>query len=381
MKKIFIKTATVLSILVQVSFASSAKDSTIDLYGIRAKSEPNRQPHAGAGIKYDSRFIKIKLEGTSVFFKSAAVFNFDPYKNWNMKLGLNYLHQQLFAPDNANARVDQYSSAFSVRYMLLGDLYTELGGSYTKLNGTNIGTDYIIEDEITKVGYVELVKRVEMPIGTMDTSMNYGRVDYGLKDDEDSYGAGIDYYLTDGLKISYKHQHEKNNNINLYSAGYGMFFMDFTDNISNNTNQATAGIKIAFDNLFDLSTWKAPRNIKPSIPESHRFETMVFASNMNIQSSRGIEHREIFPDEESENTMDEPENTADSSDTQNTTEDTTGDTTVDSTPEDTIDETPVNNEPPVEEEIPLNNDPTQDEPPANDNPNDVIPIGYPAFGN
>lgn len=42
--------------------------------------------------------------------------------------------------------------------MLQDDLYLELGGSYTKLNGSKIGTSYEIVDEKTKQAYLELAK-------------------------------------------------------------------------------------------------------------------------------------------------------------------------------------------------------------------------------
>lgn len=74
-----------------------------------------------------------------------------------------------------------------------------------------------------------------------------------------------------------------------YSAQYSFLFTEYADNISMDTYQVNVGVKIAFDNLFDISTYKAPENIKPHLSELHKFETMTFASNMSIQSNAGVQ--------------------------------------------------------------------------------------------
>ncbi|SMN15353.1 hypothetical protein CRYPA_1401 [uncultured Candidatus Thioglobus sp.] len=69
--------------------------------------------------------------------------------------------------------------------MLKDDLYTEVGISNTRLNGKNIGSTYSIADETTKLGYIELAKRIKTEFGTLDTSINAGRSFYEFKDNEE----------------------------------------------------------------------------------------------------------------------------------------------------------------------------------------------------
>ncbi|WP_201341021.1 hypothetical protein [Abyssogena phaseoliformis symbiont] len=104
------------------------------------------------------------------------------------KTGLNLSNQKLFGGDNAYARVNQHSVALAGGYLLKDDLYAEVGLSNTKLNGKNIGSTYLIADEITKLGYVELAKRMKTDIGTVDTNVNAGKSFYEFKDNEKSYG-------------------------------------------------------------------------------------------------------------------------------------------------------------------------------------------------
>jgi hypothetical protein len=68
-----------------------------------------------------------------------------------------------------------------------------------------------------------------------------------------------------------------------------LLFVEYANNISLHTYQANLGIKVAFDDLFDISTWKIPSHIKPHLSELHRFEEITFGSNMRVQSSKGVE--------------------------------------------------------------------------------------------
>ena len=167
-------------------------------------------------------------------------------------------------------------------------IYIELGGSYTDLNGKVFG-NYEVKDEQTSVVYLELAKRFETSFGTVDATANVGEVFHDYTSDEFSYGFGLDYYPTNNSKIGYVYQNEEDNILNSYSAQYSYFFVEYVDNLSADTYQANVGVKIAFDDLLDVSTWKAPSNIKPHLSELHKFETMVFVDNMNIRSTNGVE--------------------------------------------------------------------------------------------
>ena len=114
---------------------------------------------------FDSETIKLKLEGTSDFLKLGSVLKFNPlYKDLYFKVGLNYINQKMYSTANTSTRVNQYSGALATGYMLSDDLYAEIGGAYTKLNGSVFG-DYEIKDEKTSLAYLEVAKRWESFIG------------------------------------------------------------------------------------------------------------------------------------------------------------------------------------------------------------------------
>ncbi len=270
------------------AYASDTKDTTFSVYGVGAKTDKNQNSSKGLGLNYDTEELKVKIETTSDYVKTGAVYKFTPMTNLYFKVGGNFINQKMYAPDNTNARVNQYSGAIAGGYMLQDDLYLELGGSYTKLNGSKIGTSYEIVDEKTKQTYIELAKRWEVSEITIDTTANFGRSYYEFKKDENSYGAGLDIYPTNSSKISYSYQNEKDNIASVYGLEYKGFFVEYADNISSKTYTAKAGVKIAFENLFDFSTYKMPTNIKPHLSELHKFENITFSTNMNIQSSQGV---------------------------------------------------------------------------------------------
>jgi len=268
---------------------NETRDTTVNVYGVGTKVDKDHSSSAGAGVMFDSEAIKVKLEGTSDFFKSAAVLKFNPFvKDWYFKVGLNYINQKMYSPVNTSTRVNQYSGALSSGYMLRDDFYVEVGGSYTKLDGDVFG-DYEVRDETTSLAYLEVAKRWESAIGTIDTTANGGEVFHEYRNNEFSYGLGVDYYPMNNAKLSYTYQHEENNIENTYAAQYSFLFVEYADNISLDTYQVNAGVKVAFDDLFDISTWRAPTNIKSHLSELHRFESITFATNMDIQSSAGVQ--------------------------------------------------------------------------------------------
>lgn len=270
-------------------YASESRDATVNVYGVGAKTDKNQNSSSGMGLMFDSEDVKVKMEGTSDFFKLGGVYKINPFiDNWYFKFGANYLNLKVFSPVNTSIRVNQYSAAFATGYMLRDDFYAELGGSYTKLNGEVFG-DYEIKDEKTSLAYIELAKRWESSFGTIDTTANAGEVFYEYKDNEASYGFGIDYYPVDNAKLSYVYQYEKDNTVNSYAAQYSFVFVEYVDNISRDTYQVNAGVKVAFDNLFDVSTWKAPTNIKSHLSELHKFESITFDTNMQLQSTAGVQ--------------------------------------------------------------------------------------------
>ena len=275
--------------LVYGANASENRDTTINVYGVSAKIDKNQNSSAGAGVMFDSEAVKVKLEGTSDYIKTGAVLKFNPINNkWYFKVGANYINQKMFAPDSTNARVNQYSGALATGYMLMNDLYVEVGGSYTKLNGSKIGATYEVKDEKTSLAYLEVAKRWESSFGTIDTTANAGRVNHEFVRDENSYGVGVDYYPIDNAKFGYSYQNEKNNIVSVYSAQYGYVFAEYVDNVSTEAYQVNAGVKIAFTDIADFSTYGMPKSIKSHLSELHRFEGVAFGVNMDVQSSGGV---------------------------------------------------------------------------------------------
>ncbi len=267
-----------------------SRDTTFDIYGVGAKVDADHASHEGVGVMLDSEKLKIKLEATGDFFKSGLILKLNPFDDyWYFKGGANYLNKKMYAPDNATAKVTQYSGALSAGYMLKNDFYMELGASYTTLDGEIFSPTYKITGEDTKFAYLEAAKRWSISFGTIDAIANAGKVDYEFKPDETSCGAELDLYPADNAKIGVDYQYERSNIIRGYSAQYAFLFVQRSDNLSLHTYQVNMGIKIAFSDIFDTSTWRAPSKIKPHLSELHRFEELVFGTNMSILSSRGIE--------------------------------------------------------------------------------------------
>jgi len=241
--KISITTALLLSSSLFASSIALDKDKTINIYGVSSKINKDKSSSNGLGLMYDSEAIKAKIETTSDFIKFGSILKFNPTNSkWYIKTGLNYINQKLYAPDDTNAKVSQYSGAFATGYMIKDDLYIELGSSLTKLNGKTLGSDYKIVDETTKIAYLELVKRYNLSSGTFDISANCGKSYYEFKDNENSYGVGVDYYPANDIKVGYNYQNEKDNISNKYSFDYGYFFTSYQDNISTNTYDIKAGV-------------------------------------------------------------------------------------------------------------------------------------------
>jgi hypothetical protein len=207
------------------------------------------------------------------------VAKFNPQDSkFYFKTGLNLSNQKLFAGDNASPRVNQVSAALAGGYLLKDDLYTEIGLSNTKLKGKDS-----VQSETTKLGYIELAKRIKTDIGTIDASINKGKSFYEFKDNEKSYGLALDYYPSVNTKLSASSQFEDDNNINTLAIKHKHWFANYERNTSQNTDKIELGLSFAFDNSFDFSTYASQQTL-PHLSELHRFEDVVLSGNMNIQS-------------------------------------------------------------------------------------------------
>jgi hypothetical protein len=267
------------------------RNDLISLYGINVKTDPNHPSQNGGGMFYNTENLKVMMENSSDYFKAGTVIKFNPFDDrLYFKVGGNYINQKLYAPDSSSAKVNQYSGALGAGYMLEDDLYVELGGSTTHLNGKTIGALYSIDSETTNRSYAEIAKRFDTSIGTFDTTLSGGRLYRGLGKDENSYGVGVDYYPASNVKLGYYHAHSDSAISNTYALSYGYLTALYNDSLSSKSRYASVGVQFAFSDITDISTYKMPTNIKPHLSELHAFEQMTFGANMNIQSTNGV-HR------------------------------------------------------------------------------------------
>lgn len=273
------------------TLSQNTRNDLISVYGVNVKTDPNHPSHNGGGMFYNTEDLKVMMENTSDYFKAGTVIKFNPFdERLYFKVGGNYINQKLYAPDNSSAKVSQYSGALGAGYMVDDDLYLELGGSSTRLNGKTIGTLYSIDSETTNRAYAEIAKRFDTSMGTFDTTLSGGRLYRGLGKDENSYGAGVDYYPVSNVKLGYYHAHSDSAVSNTYALSYGYLTASYNDSLSSKSRYASIGVQFAFSDITDISSYKMPTNIKPHLSELHAFEQMTFGANMNIQSTNGI-HR------------------------------------------------------------------------------------------
>ena len=270
-----------------VGAVASDRDTTYNVYGVSAKTDKNQDSTVGLGFMYDSEVFKAKVETTSDFTKLGLVYKYSPLTDLYFKFGGNYINQKMYAPDSSNTRVNQYSGALAVGYMLKNDIYAEIGGAVTKLDGKVFG-DYEITNETTSIVYGELVKRWFADSIVIDTTTNFGKVFHDYSDDETTYGVGLDIYPTVYSKLGGGYYYENNNKAYNLNFTYKAFFVEYSKNISADTYQANLGVKFTCKDVWTFSGCSAPTNIVKDISELHRFEDISFSTNMELQSNEGV---------------------------------------------------------------------------------------------
>jgi hypothetical protein len=279
-------------LLTSSSVFADSENTRLNLYAIEGKVNVDHNSAQGFGIILDSEEVKAKLEYTPDLLKAATVFKFNPlHENMYHKVGISYVKQKLYAPDDSSARVAQYSGAFATGYSIRNDIYSEIGVSRTQLRGGNIGNNYLIKDERTDRLYIELAKRTETDIGTLDVTVNTGKVFHQYSSNKAFSGLGIDLYPTSNSKLGYKYQDKGRYRTSQYSAQYKYLFAKYADNLTYGTYQVSVGVSIAFKNLFDISSYSTPKNIVPHLSEPHRFEDIAFGDNLFIQTATSIEEK------------------------------------------------------------------------------------------
>ncbi len=264
---------------------SNGTDSTnlLSIYSLKTKPNQPQVSDSGSGVMYNSQTIKLKVEHSSDAVKTAAIVKVNPLQDsLYVKFGVNYLNQNLYNYDSSHESVSQHSGALGVGYMINNDIDVEMGSSVTERIASKTNSQNEISDQTFKNTYCQVAKRAEIPIGTVDVSINGNQLYQTLSAKEQNYGSRFNYYPTDNLKLGYSYTNSQNNVSTGYSLNYGYFSTEYANNVSQNTYSVTVGFKAKFTDITDFSSYIMPVKVKPHLTRSHRFDDIVLYDNMNI---------------------------------------------------------------------------------------------------
>ena len=247
----------------------TSEEKHFSFYGVH--STHGEHESTGLGMYFDSEFVKLKTESCADFFRTGAVLKFELSPDIYLKTGATFINENVYATNDQSGRVNQYGGSLGLGYKYEDTLFFELGMSYVQLKGGDIGDDYTLADEITQSMYFEAVKRFEGQFGTLDLSSNIGETFHESGSDEHYWGLGLNYYPTAYSKLSAFHNHEQGNKYTTYEAGYKLLTATYRD-CASGEHEFFIGVKFAFDNLLDPSTYAIPTNILPDISENDKFE-------------------------------------------------------------------------------------------------------------
>ena len=68
------------------AYASDTKDTTFSVYGVGAKTDKNQNSSKGLGLMFDTEELKVKIETTSDYLKTGAVYKFTPFLDLYFKV-------------------------------------------------------------------------------------------------------------------------------------------------------------------------------------------------------------------------------------------------------------------------------------------------------
>jgi hypothetical protein len=262
---------------------TSNNTNLISMYSINTKTDQDKAIGKGGGLFYNSQNIKLKIEKSADFVKTGAILQVNPLQDsLYLKFGANYLNQNLYNYDSIKENVNQYSGAFGVGYMLNNNLDLEFGSSRTELIRSKTNADNEIANQTIQNTYCQLAKRADIPIGTIDVTLNGNQLYQNLSTKEQTYGSTFNYYPNKNIKLGYFYTNTQNSVSNGYAINYGYLTTEYANNISQNTYTVTVGFKAKFTNITDFSSYIMPMSIKPNLSRLHRFDDMVLHDNMNI---------------------------------------------------------------------------------------------------
>lgn len=253
------------------------KTKQISIYGVPSQDQTH---HNGVGLFYNTQNVKLKVEESDTSFKTGTVLQINPFQTpAYVKVGANYIDKNT----QENHSINQFSTGIALGYMLYNDLAMEVGGSISELNGYQSTEGKESKTQITKDTYVQISKRFETPIGTIDTQLNESQIHKTLSTREQSYSSSFDYYLNDTIRLNYLYTLNQNDIYNGYSINYSYFTTEYTKNISQDSYNVTMGIKAKFSDIMNISSYKPSVKKKKTFSKSHKFDDMVLRDNMNLR--------------------------------------------------------------------------------------------------
>jgi hypothetical protein len=252
----------------------------MSLYGVKTKDQNMTN---GVGLFYNTQKLKFKAEGSETSFKTGAMLHVNPLESpIYLNIGANYLDDTIQAAAIRN-NVTQYSSALAIGYMLDNDLNLEIGGNFSRRDGYQISENTAINTQITKDTYLQLAKRFETPIGTIDTHLNSSQIYNTLSTKQENYASNVDYYLNDAIKVGYTYSINQNEICDGYSLTLGYFATQYTKNTTLDSYNMTVGIKANFTDITNFTTYSSPTKVKKRLARSNKFDTMVLHNNMRLR--------------------------------------------------------------------------------------------------
>ena len=257
------------------------KNKKISIYGVKSK---DKNISNGVGLFYNTQNLKVKVEGSDTVFKTGAIATFNPFQTSTyINIGANYINQNVQENDSTHNDFNQYSSAVAVGYILHNDVYVEVGENISSLNGLQVSQDTKASSQIIKNTYMQIGKRFEIPIGTIDTHLNSSQIYNTLAAKEENYESRINYYLDDAIKIGYAYSINQDQICNAYSLNLSYFSTEYMKNITQDSYNVTLGIKANFTDITNFSTYKPLSKIKKRLARAQKFDNLILHNNMNLR--------------------------------------------------------------------------------------------------
>ncbi|MCK9372773.1 MAG: hypothetical protein M0P91_06220 [Sulfuricurvum sp.] len=245
-----------LATLNTVAQAGDSRNNLISLYGINSEVENTKENTVG--IFYNTEEVKVRLDKGADLYNAAALLKFNPLENKGyIKIGVDYMNRKI-----GGEQTDTYYGSLGLGYMVLDDVYVEVGSSINKLNG-----GLTVPDQTTKQMYADITKRFDTSAGTLDTSLSCGNIGSEFTENKNFYKIGMDYYPVNNARLAYVYSRIEGNTSNNFSLAYGYLIAAYRNSLSYDARTITLGVQFAFADMLDISSYTMPTNIKLHLSE------------------------------------------------------------------------------------------------------------------